>query len=153
MPAGSYVESRAGSSEHTLTIAPLDSTFLSDVSSVASARAAVARFATAAGVSDEQLEDVRLCVSEAVGNAVVHAYPDDELGPIRFGVIANDCELLIHVSDEGCGLQTPSPNAGLGLGLPLMAQLTDSLVVREHDFGGVDVHLRFVIRERDADAV
>jgi anti-sigma regulatory factor (Ser/Thr protein kinase) len=109
------------------------------------ARAAVDKFAIAAGLSGERLEDIRLCVSEAVGNAAVHAYAPDEIGPIRVGVLASDGELLVHVSDDGCGLQGASQNAGLGLGLPLMSQLSDGLVVREHGFGGVEVHLRFDI--------
>jgi anti-sigma regulatory factor (Ser/Thr protein kinase) len=128
------------------TLAPIDCSYPSDVSSVSFARAAVARFALAAGVTGDQLDDIRLCVSEVVGNAAVHAYPGDELGAIRVGVLASDGELLVHVSDDGCGLQGASQNAGLGLGLPLMAELSDGLVVREHGFGGVEVHLRFDIR-------
>jgi len=125
--------------------APLDCSYPSDVSSVGLARAAVDKFALAAGLSGERLDDIRLCVSEAVGNAAVHAYPADEIGPIRVGLLASDGELLVHVSDDGCGLQGASQNAGLGLGLPLMSQLSDGLVVREHGFGGVEVHLRFDI--------
>jgi stage II sporulation protein AB (anti-sigma F factor) len=133
----------AGRSNGMRTLAPLDCSYPSDVSSVCFARAAVNEFAVAAGVAGEQLDDVRLCLSEAVGNAAVHAYPEDEIGAIRVGVIASEGELLVHVSDDGCGLLGGSPNAGLGLGIPLMAELSDGLVVREHGFGGVEVHLRF----------
>jgi anti-sigma regulatory factor (Ser/Thr protein kinase) len=104
---------------------------------------ALAQYASAAGVVGEQLDDLRLCISEAVSNAVAHAYPYSEAGSVRVGAVASNGELLIHVSDDGCGLQRESPNPGLGLGVPLMAKLSHGLVVRERGSGGVEVHLRF----------
>jgi serine/threonine-protein kinase RsbW len=124
-------------------VAPLDHSYSGDASSVSLARADVHRFAIAAGVAGEQLDDVRLCVSEAVSNAVLHGYPNGEAGLVRVGVVATDGKLLIHVSDDGCGLRAESPTPGLGLGLPLMAKLSDGLVVRERAPGGVELHLRF----------
>jgi anti-sigma regulatory factor (Ser/Thr protein kinase) len=123
--------------------APLDHSYSGDASSVSLARADVNRFAITAGVAGEQLEDVRLCVSEAVSNAVLHGYRSREAGHVRVGAVATDGKLLIHVSDDGCGLRAESPTPGLGLGLPLMAKLSDGLVVRERAPGGVEVLLRF----------
>ena len=40
------------------------------------ARSALREFALAAGASEQQVDDVRLAGSEAVTNAVVHAYRD-----------------------------------------------------------------------------
>jgi anti-sigma regulatory factor (Ser/Thr protein kinase) len=123
------------------------------VSSISRARAAVDRFAVAAGVAGEQFEDVRLCVSEAVSNAVVHAYPNGEAGSVRVGAVAIEGELLIHVVDDGRGFHGATPSPGLGLGLPLMAKLSDGLVVRERSSGGVEVHLRFDLEEKAARGV
>jgi stage II sporulation protein AB (anti-sigma F factor) len=123
------------------TLRSLAASFPDDVESVASARLAVGNFAARAGMSGSQLDDVRLCVSEAVANAVAHGYPNGELGDVRVGAAALDGKLLVHVSDDGCGLQGESPNSGLGLGVPLMRKLSDGLVVREN--AGVEVHLRF----------
>ena len=119
----------------------LATSFPDDVESVAAARLAVGDFAARAGVSGSRLDDVRLCVSEAVANAVAHGYPDGETGDVRVAAAALDGELLVHVSDDGCGLQSKTPNSGLGLGVPLMRKLSDGLVLREN--AGVEVHLRF----------
>ena len=62
--------------------------------------AAVAGFALAAGVGTEQLEAIRLATSEAVTNAVLHAY---ELGCGSFQVTASFMpgELWLMVNDFG----------------------------------------------------
>jgi len=124
-------------------VVPFDCSYLSDMSSIARARAALTQFATAAGVVGDKLDDVRLCVSEAVSNAVLHAYAHSDRGSVRVVAVASGGELLIHVSDDGCGLRRESPNPGLGFGVPLMYRLCDGLVVRERALGGVEVHLRF----------
>lgn len=114
----------------------------SSVGAARSARAAVAEFAAHAGMTGERLDDLRVCVSEAVTNAVVHGYPDRD-GGVAVVAELTRCSLRVIVSDDGDGLKSQSPAPGLGLGLTLMRELADELTIRELRGGGVEVHLCF----------
>src|SRR5438270_11048779 len=92
--------------------------------SAASARSAVADFAAAAGLHGEELERVRLVVSEAVTNSIRHAYPDGE-GIIHVMSAVAGGELWVLIVDDGRGLAADSPNPGLGLGLKIMERMSD----------------------------
>jgi anti-sigma regulatory factor (Ser/Thr protein kinase) len=112
---------------------------------VAQARRAVGEFAFA-GVSSARRADIRLCVSEAVSNAVLHAF--DGAGP--HGTVTISAEvgvdaLDIVVVDGGKGVQPGSDNAGLGLGRPLIAALADWSSVARGERGGTEVAMRFVL--------
>lgn len=110
--------------------------------SVARARRTMAQFALEAGIRPDQLDRIRLAVSEAVTNAVRHAYPQTT-GPVQITATAMDSELWILVADEGCGHQTPSANPGLGWGLSLIAQACDHFVLAERSHGGTEARMRF----------
>ena len=111
--------------------------------SVAWARKVLTAFAAAAGVHDERLEDVRLAVSEAVTNAVAYAY-DDAPGEVHLIAAVLAGELWIVIADDGSGMRTrPSETRGLGLGLGLMARLSDALTILTRSSGGVEVQMRF----------
>jgi anti-sigma regulatory factor (Ser/Thr protein kinase) len=112
------------------------------VESVARARSAIAEFAAAAGIDGEQLDAVRLTVSEAVTNVVVHGYPDSE-GTFNVTATASVDQVRVAVVDDGRGLRMGSQHPGLGLGLPLMARLSDGFAVEPSASGGVEVRLSF----------
>jgi anti-sigma regulatory factor (Ser/Thr protein kinase) len=65
-------------------------------------------------------EAVALTVTEAVANAVRHAYPGGG-GEVRLAVSVDDEEVVVVVTDEGIGVRgftaNRSADAGLGLGL------------------------------------
>ncbi|MGY1713785.1 SpoIIE family protein phosphatase [Geodermatophilus sp. SYSU D01106] len=87
---------------------------------------------------------VELAVWEAVANAVDHAYPRGETGPVRLdAVLLPDGVLECRVADEG-RWRDPDPGAShRGRGLLLAQQLTDSLHVQRSDGGsGTVVTLR-----------
>jgi serine/threonine-protein kinase RsbW len=111
--------------------------------SVSWARRLVAEFAAAAGMHGERLEDVRLAISEAVTNAVAYAY-DGTPGEVHvIGAVVSG-ELWLVVADDGDGMRTrPSETRGLGLGLGLIAQLSDALTIVSRSSGGVEVRMRF----------
>jgi len=111
-------------------------------SSVPIARRALSAFAAAAGASEEQVEDVRLAASEALTNAVVHAYRDDS-GMISVTAAVVEDELWMLISDDGCGLGARADRPGLGLGLALIAQITDDLMIVPRSSGGTEVRMRF----------
>jgi anti-sigma regulatory factor (Ser/Thr protein kinase) len=131
----------------TDTIASLNRSYPASPDSVPHARKAVSAFAARAGVDGDQLEGVRLVVSEAVSNAVLHAY-DDEHGQIQVTAAVVPGELWILIADEGHGLRAErTDNRGLGLGLGWMAQFSDGLTLLTRSSGGLEVRLRFDLFE------
>jgi anti-sigma regulatory factor (Ser/Thr protein kinase) len=117
--------------------------------SVPRARRLVAEFARQAGVTGRRLDMLRLAVSEAVTNAVVHAYRGRP-GTVKVtGAIASG-ELWVLVSDRGCGYQTPPEKPGLGLGLVLIADACDDFVITERAEGGTEARMQFVLRGASA---
>ena len=67
------------------------------------ARDTVAAFCARLDPSLDELSDVKTAVSEAVTNSIVHAYAGGE-GVVRIECVAEDCTLLIVVSDSGKGI-------------------------------------------------
>ncbi len=128
----------------------LSVTYRAEPGSVAEARAAVAGFARDAGATDAQIDSVRLAVSEAVTNAVLHAYRGAP-GQIHVTAALADRELWILVSDEGGGMQPQADRPGLGLGLGLISQVCDDMAIVPRSSGGIEVRILFklaVVPER-----
>jgi anti-sigma regulatory factor (Ser/Thr protein kinase) len=117
--------------------------------SIPRARTALCAFAAEAGASEEQQEQVRLVVSEAVTNAVQHAY-EGRQGEVHVTGVVVSGELWILVSDDGRGLRAGAESAGLGLGLVWMAQFSDGMTLLARSGGGVEVRLRFNLRRAGA---
>jgi anti-sigma regulatory factor (Ser/Thr protein kinase) len=111
--------------------------------SVRWARDLVAQFAAEAGVAETRLEDIRLLVSEAVTNAVLHAY-ESPPGDVHVIAAVASGELWVVIADDGEGMRTqPGETGGLGLGLALMARLSSDLTIGTSSSGGVEVRMSF----------
>jgi serine/threonine-protein kinase RsbW len=109
--------------------------------SVAEARAAIRGLIGGAAVDHHA---VLLAVSEAVTNAVRHAYgkrPDR--GRVRVTAELEDDRLHVRVTDWGRGLGAPGEDPGAGFGLPLIERLTDELDIRTGP--GTRVHMQFAV--------
>ncbi len=105
----------------------------------------VASWAQQAGVADGRVSDVRLAVSEAATNAVLHAYRDREPGEIR--VLANVTEdglLTIVVEDDGFGPLPRPDSPGLGLGLPTIASVADGIQLSAGGAAGARLCMQFL---------
>jgi anti-sigma regulatory factor (Ser/Thr protein kinase) len=117
-----------------------------DPESVAQARGDLGAFAAAAGASTAQVADVRLAVSEAVTNAVLHGYRGERGDVHVTGEVVGDA-LCIEVRDTGSGMRPrpapPPARPGMGLGLGLIAQIVDELTVASPARGGTRVGMRF----------
>jgi anti-sigma regulatory factor (Ser/Thr protein kinase) len=111
--------------------------------SVPRARNDVVAFAVKRGASKPQLDAVRLAVSEAVSNAVVHAYDGNGPGDIHVTAEIAAEELWVLIADDGRGFQAPARNPGLGWGLPLIAHMSDRLEIAERADGGTEIRMRF----------
>ncbi len=69
---------------------------------------------------------VGVVVSEAVTNAVVHAYRDREApGRVHVSACLDDHGVEVAVDDDGMGMRPRADSPGVGLGLPLMGDLAD----------------------------
>ena len=73
---------------------------------------------------------VSVVVSEAVTNAVVHAYRDREVpGRVHVSASLADEGVNVAVDDDGLGMRPRGASPGVGLGLPLMGDLADHFEV------------------------
>jgi stage II sporulation protein AB (anti-sigma F factor) len=113
---------------------------------VADARNALIAFARDAGADQEQLESVRLAASEAVTNAVMHAYHKGQRGSVQVSASYVENELWLLIADGGHGLRPRANSPGLGLGLALIAQLADEFQILSRGSGGTELRLRFKLR-------
>lgn len=122
------------------------------------ARAAAACFAAQLDPTLEEVNDIKTAVSEAVTNAIVHAYPDT-LGKISMKLrIREDHSLEIVVKDWGVGIEdvdqarTPLFTTGSeersGMGFTIMESFMDSLKVRSLPGKGTTVTMRRIIARR-----
>jgi serine/threonine-protein kinase RsbW len=109
---------------------------------VAVVRHAFGGIGDALDVPDHALADVKLAVTEACTNVVVHAYPDGD-GPMRVTATLTDGALTVVVSDEGRGILPRPDSPGLGLGLPLIATLASSLELGTNDHDQTEVRMVF----------
>src|SRR4051794_8026548 len=116
---------------------------------VAVARHAIGGFADVLEVPDQALADIKLAVTEACTNVVVHAYPDGE-GPLGVSAWMRDERLTVVVHDEGRGMLPRPDSPGLGLGLPLIATLAESLELGTGADERTEVRMTFLLSDAEA---
>jgi serine/threonine-protein kinase RsbW len=123
-----------------------EATFPSTPPGVGAMRREVAAFAQQAGMDADGVGSVRLAVSEAATNAVVHAYRGaDDGGELRVRAFVGGSELVVIVGDTGLGLAPRPDSPGLGLGLPLMASVTKRFQVVSDGRTGTEIHMAFAL--------
>ena len=116
------------------------------------ARLALSGLARNLHVGPDVLADLKLAVTEACGNAVRHAYGDQE-GPVEIEFVLSGDRLEMIVGDQGTGLEIPVPEELVqseppvdplegGMGLAIIRTIVDELDVRSRDDGqGTVVHM------------
>lgn len=115
-------------------------------------RQALAGMADALDFEASVLADMKMAVSEACTNVVVHAY-DGQDGTLQVEMQPAPDGLTIVVRDHGSGIQprvAPSETPALGLGLPLIAALSDTFELRGGSRSGTEVQMTFSY-DRDGD--
>ena len=124
-------------------------TFTSRSANEGFARACAACFAAQLDPTLDEVADVKTAVSEAVTNAIVHAYPDC-LGKIVMRLrLYEDNELEIQIRDAGVGipdveqarapLYTTGGEERSGMGFTIMESFMDTLKVRSQPGRGTTV--------------
>ena len=122
------------------------------------ARHALACFAAQLDPTLEELGDIKTAVSEAVTNAIVHAYPDT-IGKITLRAkLTSDNTIEIVIRDAGRGIsdidraRTPMFTTGgeerSGMGFTIMESFMDQLRVRSVSGRGTTVTMRKKISMR-----
>jgi anti-sigma regulatory factor (Ser/Thr protein kinase) len=109
------------------------------------ARDAIRAIAARHGADTELQDAMALCVTEAISNAVVHAYRDRAPGRVQITVTASERSLCVYIQDDGSGFAPRVDSPGLGLGMPLMISLADELEIRSPTGTGTEVVLRFAL--------
>ena len=136
-------------------------TFLSRSANEGFARTAAACFAAQLDPTLDEVNDIKTAVSEAVTNAIVHAYPDT-LGKIVVKAKILDGNILeVTVRDWGKGmadverarkpLYTPGGEERSGMGFTIMESFTDKLRVRSAPGRGTTVTMVRAIKPRQGD--
>ena len=133
-------------------------TFTSRSANEGFARACAACFAAQLDPTLDEVADIKTAVSEAVTNAIVHAYPD-RLGKITLRLRRyEEGWLELQVKDSGVGipdvdkarapLYTTGGEERSGMGFTIMESFMDSLKVRSQPGKGTTVTMRKRIARR-----
>lgn len=120
------------------------------------ARGIAVNFASQASPTITELADIKCAVSEAVTNAIVHAYPDG-IGKVNMTLRRyNNGQIVITVKDNGIGIDdvdtarqplytTDTTGERSGMGFAIMECMTDSMTVRSKKGGGTTVTMRIKV--------
>jgi serine/threonine-protein kinase RsbW len=113
---------------------------------VAVVRQALAGMADALAFDAAVVADMKMAISEACTNVVVHAYEEED-GLLEVEMSADDTGLTIRVRDHGSGIRPRGERRGeapaLGLGLPLIAALSDAYELTGTAGRGTEVKMKF----------
>jgi anti-sigma regulatory factor (Ser/Thr protein kinase) len=105
------------------------------------ARQAVAGFAEEHGAA--RVPEIALAVSEAITNAVLHAYRDGASGVVRIVACAEPERLVVVVRDYGAGMSPRPDSPGLGMGLSIIGRLTTRMRIERPADGGTRLRMHF----------
>ncbi len=110
---------------------------------IAVVRHAFGALGEAFALDEEILSNIRLAVTEACTNVVVHAYPDEHEGLLEVAATLQANKLEVVVRDQGPGIGPRPDSPGLGLGLPLIASLTESVQLSRDEDERTEVRMTF----------
>lgn len=128
------------------------------------ARMAIAAFVAPLDPTLDELAELKTAVSEAVTNAIIHAYPDGE-GWVSVEAVLEGDLLTLVVRDEGVGIAdveearqplftTRADLERSGMGFVIMENFMDSVEVESSPGKGTVVRMtkRFATRSSDREA-
>lgn len=122
-------------------------------------RAVTAAFAALADPTVEVLSDIKTAVSEAVTNAIVHAYKEKGGDIVLDASLYETGSLKIRIKDKGCGMEdvekameplyTTAGDERSGLGFSVMESFSDKLKVRSAPGKGTTVTITKYIHGKE----
>ncbi len=135
--------------------------FLSRADNVGLARISVAALAGQGSFSLPDIEEIKVAVSEAVSNAIIHGYRGQDDGWVEVDMELDQTGLAIVVEDWGVGIEDieqarqPSYSGDperMGLGFVFMESFMHGLEVASTFGKGTRVRMRRLITEISHDA-
>lgn len=129
----------------------LEAVFASSPENERISRVTAAAFAAVLNPTVEELSDFKTAVSEAVTNAIIHAYPEGR-GEIRLTLERKKNEVTVHIRDFGVGIAdikksmeplytTMEDQERSGMGFTFMEAFTDHVEVESEPGRGTCVSL------------
>lgn len=133
--------------------------FVSKSNNEAFARITVAAFASQLDPTIEEIADIKTAVSEAVTNAIIHAYEDTE-GIVKVEAKLLDNTIEIEVSDAGKGIEdiemakqplfTSKPDLERsGMGFTIMDSFMDDMKIESVVGLGTKVTMKKIIKKEE----
>ena len=127
------------------------------------ARACVTAFCVQANPTMDEITDIKTAVSEAVTNAVVHAYPLGD-GDITIKIKLYNNGVSLDVCDNGIGIEdfdkarepfyTSKPDEERsGMGFTVMESFMDAVELKRNGKSGLIVHMEKIFRGEKESAV
>ncbi len=129
---------------------------------VSFARSCVGAFAAQLDCTLEEIEEIKLVVSEAVSNSIIHGYKNQPHGKVLvMATILDDRIMEIMIEDQGIGIadikQAMEPSFSsepgrMGLGFTFMKSFMDELEVVSQAGEGTNVKLQrcFLVKDKEA---
>jgi stage II sporulation protein AB (anti-sigma F factor) len=118
---------------------------------VSFARVAVAAFASQLDLTLNELDEIKVAVSEAVSNSIIHGYENNGNGAIQIEVKLNDEGLEIVIIDLGVGISnidealqpafSTDPDR-MGLGFVFMQSFMDDFHIESQPNKGTKLMMR-----------
>ena len=116
------------------------------------ARVVIAAFLSRIDPTVDQVEDVKMAVSEAVTNAIIHGYGEKGGRVVMQARLSADGELSVDIIDKGVGIEdieqamqplftTGAANERSGMGFAFMEAFMDRLEVESSPNEGTCVHM------------
>jgi len=104
-------------------------------------RREMALIAADCGMDPAGVADVRLAVTEAATNALMHGYAE-ATGELSVSAVIRDGELEIVIADTGGGFDQRRESPGLGVGLSIIATVATRLKILTTP-GGTEIRMAF----------
>lgn len=124
-------------------------TLISRSKNIGLARLTVATFASELDFTLNELEEIKVAISEAVTNCVIHAYPG-KTGTIDIDMLIDNDQLSVNVTDQGIGIADiemvlqpsySSKEEHMGLGFAFIESFMDSFELESEVDRGTKVKM------------
>ena len=126
-------------------------------------RSAIAAFCSLVNPSVDEITDIKTAVSEAVTNAVVHAYPLKD-GDITIKVKLYASGVIIEIMDNGIGIEdydkarepfytTKPSDERSGMGFTVMESFMDSVTLLKNGKSGLIVKMEKIFKDNTSQSV
>jgi anti-sigma regulatory factor (Ser/Thr protein kinase) len=129
----------------------LEMSLPANAENVAVVRHALAGLAESIGMDEPGIADLKTVVTEACMNVVVHAYPDDQPGPLEVDAVPEHDGLTVTVRDHGMGIRprAEEERPSLRLGLTLIAALSSSFEIKGGIGRGTEIRMHLPLHAHE----